>query len=60
MKTKQQVEEMKENIQKKIDNYGSLAREANQGRDQCLYEYYHKIYGNAVAQYNILLEVLNG
>lgn len=58
MKTQQQVEDVKDEVQKNIDKYGELARSHNRDRNQDLYEYYEKLYGKEVAKYNILLEVL--
>ena len=58
MKTKKEIEDMKDEVQKNIDKYGELARLHNKDRNQDLYEYYEKLYGKEVAKYNILLEVL--
>lgn len=58
MKTQQEVEKLKQDVQDNIDKYGALARSHNQDRNQDLYEYYEKLYGKEVAKYNILLEVL--
>lgn len=58
MKTQQEVEKLKQDVQDNIDKYGALARAHNKDRNQDLYEYYEKLYGKEVAKYNILLEVL--
>ena len=58
MKTQQEIEKLKQDVQVNIDNYGTLARAHNKDRNQDLYEYYEKLYGKEVAKYNILLEVL--
>lgn len=58
MKTQQEVEKLKQDVQDNIDNYGALARAHNKDRNQDLYEYYKKLYGKEVAKYNVLLEVL--
>ena len=58
VKTQKEIEDMKDEVQKNIDEYGELARAYNKDRNQDLYEYYEKLYGKEVAKYNILLEVL--
>ena len=58
MKTEQQVREMLENKQKDIDRLQVEATEYNQINDRIMFDNYDREYAKAVAQYNILLEVL--
>ena len=58
MKTEQQVREMLENKQKDIDSLQVKTTEYNQINDRIMFDHYDREYAKAVAQYNILLEVL--
>ena len=56
MKTEQEVRAMLRQRQERIDHWGKLARQEKFGSRE--YEQYDREYAKAVAQYNILLEVL--
>lgn len=55
MKTQQQIEEMKNEIQKKIERAQNMARNAHELSDS---NYWLDLKVQYMAQYNILLEVL--
>jgi len=57
MKTQQQVEEMKENTQKRIDECHRMALMQNSRKEA---EKWFESKRQFIAQYNILLEVLHG
>ena len=56
MKTQQEIEKMREDIQKEIDDLGEKSRTLIFG--SAVWEMYDRQYSKKVAQYNILLEVL--
>ena len=58
MKTEQQVRDMLKNKQKDIDSLQVKATEYNKINDRIMFDHYDREYAKAVAQYNILLEVL--
>ena len=58
MKTEQQVKTMLENKKKDIDRLQVKAIEYNQINDRIMFDHYDREYAKAIAQYNILLEVL--
>lgn len=57
MKTKQEVECMKQELSRKIETLGEKARNTPYGSVEWLM--YDREYAKCVAQYNILLDVLN-
>lgn len=58
MKTEKEVKTMLENKQKNIDRLHVEATKYNQINDRIMFDHYDREYAKAVAQYNILLEVL--
>jgi len=58
MKTQQQIEEMKKNIQEDISYLSLKAHNYYQLGDEVNFQHYDRERAKAVAQYNILLEVL--
>jgi hypothetical protein len=56
MKTQQEIEKMREDIQKEIDDLGEKSRTQIFGSG--MWDMYDRQYSKKVAQYNILLEVL--
>lgn len=56
MKTQYEVEQMKEEVQRKIDAMSEKARSVQFGSTE--WEMYDREYAKYTAQYNILLEVL--
>lgn len=58
MKTKQEIEKMKEDIQNKIDGISKSCGDALDFGNMEAYHRFDRQYAQAIAQYNILLEVL--
>lgn len=58
MKTKQEIEQLKDYVESKINNYRLQAEDALFGGNHDKFEIFDREYAKAVAQYNILLEVL--
>lgn len=56
MKTQNEIEKMKEDIQKEINDLGEKAKTQIFGSG--MWDMYDRQYSKKVAQYNILLEVL--
>lgn len=58
MKTQQEIEKMKEDLQYKINNFQNMSFSNKTGGNQRLADHYENEANKAMAQYNILLEVL--
>lgn len=58
MKTEHEIEQMKVEVQEKISKIQMKAKSAWKKGGEEAYIHYDKVYAQLVAQYNILLEVL--
>lgn len=58
MKTQQEIEKMKEVISDRIDRMQNMAFSNRTGGNERLADHYEKEYAKAIAEYNILIEVL--
>lgn len=58
MKTVQEIEKMKDDINAKIDSISKKCNDALNDNNMDAYHRYDRQYAQAIAQYNILLEVL--
>lgn len=58
MKTEKQIEELLEHVKHRMDVAQCNAKHSLQDGNTTYFEHYDREYSKAVAQYNILLEVL--